>query len=460
MRSDPASPRPRREESSEVAQPFVGTEEATRRERDRKPRLRVAIVVLALGHAAIALLPAGAALAQSGCAGSGELAMTADAACPGLAAEGQVTRLPPVAEACFPNDVPEASSRCRPGLSDLFRLDCLARGYYLNDQRIQWSGLEGTFGVEAVVAPAIKYSCGGWETAVEGEFYLNQPFDRNVLAVTPELASYQGNFEVDTIEISQLLLSVRRNNLLVAVGKMATPFGRVHFPLLTNARLDAPFLRTESILWRETGALVRYQPGWLVADVALVNGGEDRDTNSSKALISRVGIEGEHWCLGASVKWQDGIGSDEQKVFNNHVGMDWMVRRGHFTLSGEAIYDEYGFRRSDFDPLDITWGRSIYYRDLNYRPFEPITGIGYYVNLGFEGDRWEGCLNYGEFYPQELGHPQHDITNRRGILKAVYHCTVHLQVYSVVMIENDGYVAQCGRRRKGTVVLAGLQWVL
>jgi len=443
-----------------VAQPLVGAEEATRPKRVRKRRLRVAIVVFTLGYVAIALVPAGAALAQLGYAGSGELAVPADALCLGLAAGGDVARLPPVAEACFSDDLPEASPWCRPGLSDRFRLDCLARGYYLNDQRVQWSGLEGTFGIEAIVTPAIECSCGGWEMAVEGEFYLNQPFDRNVLATTPELASYQGNFEVDTIEISQLVLSVRRDNVLVAAGKMVTPFGRAHFPLRTNARLDAPFIRTESILWRETGVLIRYQPGWFVADLALVNGAEDRDTNSSKGVISRVGIEAENWCLGASVKWQDGIGSDDQKAFNNHVGMDCMVRRGRFTLSGEAIYDEYGFRRAGFDPLDITWGRSIYCRDLNYRPFEPITGVGYYVSLGFEGDRWESCLNYGEFYPQELGHPQHDVTNRRGILKAVYHCTDHLQVYSIVMIENDGYVAQRGRRRKGTVLLAGLQWVL
>lgn len=415
---------------------------------------------------AIAFAPSEAALAQlgyTGCpehAGAGKLGGGVDGLWPSPAHEADVTRLPPIDEASFSTDVPEASPVCRPGLFELLEVDCLARGYYLNDQRIQWSGLEGTFGVEGIVAPSIECSYHGCDVAVEGEFYLNQPFERNVLTTSPELASYEGNFDVDTIEISQLVLSVRRNNLLVAVGKMATPFGRTHFPLLTNARLDAPFIRSESILWRETGMLVRYQPGWFVADVALVNGAEDRDTNSSKGIVSRLGIEAEDWCLGASIKWQDGIGSESQKIFDNHVGIDCMVRRGRFTLSAEAIYDEYGFRQPGFDPLDITWGRSIYYRDLNYRPFKPITGVGYYVNLGYEGERWEGCLNYGEFYPQELGHPQHDVTNRRGILKAVYHCTAHLQVYSVVMIENGGYVAQCGRPRRGTVLLAGLQWVL
>jgi len=339
-------------------------------------------------------------------------------------------------------------------------VDCLARGYYLNDQRIEWSGVEATFGAEAVVSPVIRPQLGSWETTLEGEFYLNQPFDRNVLATTPELASYGGNFHVDTFEISQLLLSARRGNFYLAVGKMPTPFGRACFPLLTNARLDAPFIRTESILWRETGVLVRYQPGWLVGEVAVVNGGEDRDANSSKAIISRVGVGADGFSAGVSVKCHDGIGSEEQKQFKDHVGLDFMLRRGRLTLSGEVIYDEYGFRRPGFDPLDITWGRSIYYRDLNYREEVPITGIGYYVNLGYEGERWSAWLGYGEFYPQQLGHPQHDVVNRRGILKTLCRLCPHLQIYGAVMIENEGYVAQWNRLRRGTVVLAGLQYDL
>ena len=49
----------------------------------------------------------------------------------------------------------------------------------------------------------------------------------------------------------------RGGPLTAAFGKMETPFGRTYFPLLTNAWLDAPFLRTEAILWRaqESGAL-------------------------------------------------------------------------------------------------------------------------------------------------------------------------------------------------------------
>ncbi len=83
----------------------------------------------------------------------------------------------------------------------------LARGYYRNDQRIEWSGMEESFGAEGVIAPAFRRQFGAWETRVEGEFYLNQPFDRNILADTPERVSYQGNFHVDTFEISQLWIS-------------------------------------------------------------------------------------------------------------------------------------------------------------------------------------------------------------------------------------------------------------
>jgi hypothetical protein len=432
-----------------------------RSERSRKASLRWAIGAAILVHAAAGVLAAQDPL-QYGTRDWFSEAGPSQAAdvLPVPLTEGQLA--PPAADpACYPSSDPPCNSSwfCRQ-LAEAFQLGFLARGYYLNDQRIEWSGVEETFGAEAVIAPVLRHCAGNWETTLEAELYLNQPFDRNVLATRPELASYQGNWEVDTLEISQLFVSARCEDLYLAVGKMPTLFGRTYFPLLTNARLDAPFIRTESILWRETGVLVRYQPGWLDAEVALVNGCEDRDTNSSKGVISRVGVRTEAFCAGFSVKYHDGIGSVEQKQFKNHVGLDFMLRFGRLTLSGEAIYDEYGFRRPGFDPLDITWGRSIYYRDLHYQRDVPITGIGYYVNLGYEAERWATWLGYGEFYPQQLGHPQHDVVNRRGIVKAACRLCPHLQVYGAVMIENGGYLAQWNRPRKGTFVLAGLQYDL
>jgi len=336
-------------------------------------------------------------------------------------------------------------------------IDVLARAFYVNDQRLYWTGQEATFGAEAILAPVARQQFGLWDTEMGGEFFLNQRFDRNILIDTAERRSYTAHFEPDVFEVSELYLAVERGDWALALGKITTPFGRTYFPLYTNSRVDAPFIRTESILYRETGLLIHYHPGIFVGDVALVNGNEDRDTNSTKALISRLGLESADWALGASIKVQDGIGSEQQKYFNAHVGADAMVRRGPLTLSAEAIYDQYGLRRPGFDPNDITWKRSIYYRDTNDSSYDPITGLGYYVDLSFYEERWFWSLNYGQFHPEQIGHPQHDVLQRRGIIKIAYQMTPWFQWYSVTMIENDGYIAQDGRPRRGSFVLAGLQ---
>ncbi len=252
---------------------------------------------------------------------------------------------------------------------------------------------------------------------------------------------------------------LRRDDFSIKLGKMVTPFGRYYFPLYSNARIDAPFIRSESILWRETGLLLHWQPGIFVGDVAMTNGSEDLDSNSSKAVISRLGLQNEYAAVGFSVKWQDGIGSEQQKEFKNHVGADAMFRFGPFLLSGECIYDEYGFRRPGFDPNDITWYHSIYYRDLNRALGEPLTGVGYYMNLGYNGPFWDINLNYGEFYPAPIDNPQHDEINRRGIVKLDYRITPALQPYCAVLVENSGFIAQADRPRKGFLILSGLQYV-
>jgi hypothetical protein len=339
-----------------------------------------------------------------------------------------------------------------------WKVDALARGYYRNDQRIAWSGLEETFVAEGVITARMRRQCDNWEVSLDGEFYINQPFDRNIITETQEQVSYLGNYRVDTFEISKLSISCRRDDFTLTVGKMETPFGRTYFPLYTNARIDAPYIRTESILWRETGFLLHYQPGILVADVAMTNGSENLDTNSSKAFISRVGLQQGSWAMGVSAKCQDGIGSETQKEFKNHAGADAMIRWGRFQLSGEFIYDEYGLRHPWFNPNDIFWQHSIYYRDLNLRNGVPLSGVGYYVNLGYCLERWDINLNYGDFYPVAIGNPQHDEVNHRGIVKCCYHRTQCLGLYGCVLVENSGWIAQLGEPRQGYLILGGLQY--
>ena len=341
-----------------------------------------------------------------------------------------------------------------------YHLGGKARAYYLNDQRIEFTGLEETFAVEGVLDGGIHQEIGDWLVQVEGELFFTQPYDRNVLVDNPVRASFAHNFEIDIVTISQLYLAARRGDWYFAAGRFVTPFGRFYFTNYRNNFDDSPFIRSEVIHFRETGVLAQWDPGIWTLAAALTNGGPNQDANSSKALVSRVGIDTDWFACGASVKVQDGIGSDGQKQYNEHFGLDAMLRRGPWTLSGEVILDHYGFRRPGFDPDDITWGRSIYFRDLNKAVLEPISGVGYYLNLGYEGPAWSLAANYGEFHPEELGVREHDTATRRGIFKASRHWTAHLETYGAVMIENTLEDAFAGRDRRGIYVLAGCQFSL
>lgn len=340
------------------------------------------------------------------------------------------------------------------------QLTAVSRAYYLNDQRLEFSGQEATFGVEGIVAGNVRFWEDGWEFGLDAELFLNQPFDRNILVDNAIRRSYAANFDVEPLELSQLALSARHGDFYCSVGKMVTPFGKAWFSLLTNLRADAPFIRTESILWRETGCLLQYSPQPFVATIALTNGSYDRDTNSSKAVISRLAIETDDFNLGASVKWQDGIGSENQKLFNNHLGLDMMFRTGDWRFSAEAIYDEYGLRKP-FDPANITWGRSLYYREQHIGTDEPVQGFGFYVDAGYQSGSAYWSLNYGEYHPEAIGDARHDIVNRRTILKMICDITSHSQFYAAVLVENDAENAQReDAPRRGRYLLTGFQLTL
>lgn len=274
---------------------------------------------------------------------------------------------------------------------------------------------------------------------------------------SPERHSYLSNFQPDLFQLSNLYLSMQNENWYFAAGKIETPFGRTYFPLYSNSRIDAPFIRTEAIRWRETGMLARYRSGCFVSNLAFTNGGVDQDTNSSKAAIARLGMDFDNASFGCSLKTQDGIGSETQKTFNNHLGVDFMVQHGRFRLSGEAIYDEYGFRRPGYNPDDIFWEHSIYYRDVNKAPYTACQGFGYYVNLDYIGERMTTTVNYGEYYPDELDIPQHDQMNRRLLIKGAYRINRVIQSYTAAILENGDYVAQDRRKRIGYMVMTGLQ---
>ena len=354
----------------------------------------------------------------------------------------------------FPADDPVLNQLVSPPES--FEFHWLARSYYINDARIEFTGQEATIGVEGALAGSFNHDYRDWQFNFHTELYVNQPYGKNLLADSPERISYHGNFDVDALEISQLYMTARRGDLFLAVGQFVTPFGRTYFPIYRNARDDAPFIRTESILWRETGLLVQFDPGNFSIAAAVTNGSDARDNNSSKGLVARIGYDTKQFAIGASVKYQDGNGSENQKEYNNHVGADVMIQRGRFRLSGEAIYDQYGFRQP-FNPNNITWRRSIYHRQQNKSFFDPITGFGFYANLDIELDRWTVMMNYGEFHPEKIGHRLQDITTRRGIAKTIWHLNPYADFYLMTLFENDVVAAHNGRLRKGMAILGGVQ---
>ena len=375
--------------------------------------------------------------------------------------------IPPAADATVQGDVPLVPGG--PGsaaqILDHLEGDAVVRGFYRNDQRIRWSGMEETFGAEADLTPRLRYRYGDFEFVVDSEFWINEPYERNPLLNTPERQSYAADFGVDPFAVGKLALVTNYCDWTFKIGKFESPFGRSYYPIYTNPYLstdnsmDEPYIRSEVIESRETGILAHYKSGYFVGDIALTNGGDNLDTNSSKALVARLGLESDNWAVGASAKKEDGDGSETIKEYGNYFGVDLMFRQKPFTLSAECVYDEYGFVHPGFDPLNIYWIKSIYYRNVS-SGFDstPCTGIGYYVDLDYAEGRWNADLDYGEFYPLYTGTAPNQFINRRGLMKVAYRLAEPLQSYTVLILENGGYIAQNDHPRHGIAFLQGFQF--
>ena len=330
------------------------------------------------------------------------------------------------------------------------------RSYYLNDQRIQWSGVEATFGAEAAVSAGVQRKIKGGHVRLFSEIFLNQPFDRNILT-DERRAKYMPNFDITPCEIARLYIGVNKGNFSFDLGRKATNFGKNYSLPMLNSFLAQPFIRTEAVLRYETGLFLAYTPGILNVSLAVVNGSSGMDTNSSKAGIIRLGLKGNNWAFGISAKGQDGIGSENQKRYNNHAGVDVMFKTGRFRFSAEMIYDEYGFRK-EYDEADISWKRSLYYRDIFYKHETPVTGIGGYACLQYETGRWLAELNYGEYYPEEIGYAFHDDPTKRGIAKLMIRLADNFHLFCMGLFENDRVAEDLFEGASGFAFLLGLQY--
>ena len=344
------------------------------------------------------------------------------------------------------------------GFNPVWQFGGVARSLYVNDQRIEFTGQEATFAVEAQLIASASVQRDQWCYSLFSETYLTQPFDDNILVDSDVRSSFAGNFDDHPLEISQLYLSASRGIWTVDFGRFVTPFGRYYSPILTNARNDVPFIRSESILFRETGIRIACRPGIFNIELAGTNGSEGKDTNSSKAGMGRFAIETDQYAIGTSFKWQDGIGSESQKEFNNHAGLDAMYRTGCWTLAGEVIYDQYGLRRPGVALDQITWGRSIYNRQLNNGLLNPITGVGWYVQLIYQDPTWSNTIGFGEFHPETIGDPIQDVVTHRILAKSIYRLTPNLGCFIHSTFENSLPMAQAGKPRVGVFLIGGFQF--
>jgi hypothetical protein len=67
-------------------------------------------------------------------------------------------------------------------------------------------------------------------------------------------------------------------------------------------------------------------------------------------------------------------------------------------------------------------------------------------------------LNYGEFYPEEIGNRRQDKITRRGLIKLSRHWTPHFETYGVLFRETDLPLAFDHSTRVGLYLLVGGQF--
>ncbi len=312
--------------------------------------------------------------------------------------------------------------------------DGTIRSFLKLDQRISWSGAESTFAAEAVLRPRLERR-GEWGTwRARGEFFLNQPM--GTLLSDPVRDLYREALETRPFDIFQLSLEYESENWRIRLGRIRTPLGHYPVPLLTNALVDAPFLRTEVLGFTETGMFVRWRPGLWSFDLGLSNGESNLDTNSTKALVARTGLEWRSLRFGIWLKAHDGAGSEQQKKFGSVYGVDTSVQFRRWTIYAEGSLDEHGLYRGDADPQTLR-PLSFYHREVYRGRRAPVWGGGFHIGamLTF-ADFWIDW-NYGVYWPEPIGVPSHDEPIKRALIKMTWNVARHFDVYALAIAENS-----------------------
>jgi hypothetical protein len=312
--------------------------------------------------------------------------------------------------------------------------DATVRSFLILDQRIAWSGVESTYAAEAVLRPRYERQTGRGTWRAQGQFFLNKPM--GAILSDPVRDLYRRNFETRPFEIFQLSLEWETDEWWILLGRIPTPMGRYSVPLLTNALLDAPFLRTEIVGFAETGMFLRWRPGIWTFDLGLSNGESTLDTNSTKALLARWGFDLPAASAGLWLRAHDGTGSEQQKLFGSFLGFDAQIRRGRWTIYTEGIIDEHGFYRGDGNPAALG-RRSLYHREVYRGTRAPILGGGFHVGVMLSWEDFWIDWNYGVYWPERLGIPSHDEPVKRAMFKFVWSVSPRFDVYAAAIAENS-----------------------
>ncbi|MGE0433688.1 MAG: hypothetical protein AB7K09_11910 [Planctomycetota bacterium] len=292
------------------------------------------------------------------------------------------------------------------------------RAYYRNDQRIFFSGVETTFGAEAGLHARATWRRDGWDLSAATRFAINQPYNLNLFRVGLSGPNgYQKNFVVNELEIKEMYLEVGYGDLLFVAGKKATFIGaRPMQRAYANDGVDRPFLHTEIIDPTEVGVWAHLTPGCFEFIAGVSNGVEDIDTNSSKAVIARIGVNLPHMRFGVSARLFNRVGSEFQKYYSNYVVGDFMLMRDGWYAGIEVGWDEHGLRRKLTD-LSLLDRRSYYGLDVYNGETNPVWGFGIGVAAGYVGQVVRAEISLSSYRPEPIGIPTHDAAVFRFLAK-------------------------------------------
>ncbi len=316
--------------------------------------------------------------------------------------------------------------------------------YYLNNQQIQHTGNECTFGaftdVELTLRPYSNFNIYS-----KGLFRLQQELDSTA-------RGYE-KYTKEPFEVRTLFIGIETKKCgRVCLGKLEKGAGNFNYPDFVPADIFIPLDRTR-ILRYDTGIFWDFgRRGWQ-ARTALINGVEELDSNSAKGLFIQIeksskvsdSLRGE---AGVFAQVQDGRGSTPIKYDDNYIGTFLALDAGRLRLDTGAAYHYYGY--GDYrENMERAIDEHNYGTDFDLEegynfdnPKENKEGLSWHisadiVNLFMENLKFS--LSYSGFIPNlESCERRADKIKDRFVSTIIYNIE-NLDIFAAVMRGKDPY---------------------